>query len=82
MTLPKFAVTARVALSVMLVGMIYIDTNSFFLALSVSLLFGYSEITSFVHQHIFRRLPSEQDMADIRKATEDMKELKKHMNWE
>ncbi|MFY0656353.1 MAG: hypothetical protein JXR12_06355 [Neptunomonas phycophila] len=82
MSLEKIAVVSRVALSVILVCMIYVDTNSFSLALAVSLIFGFTEIHSYMQKHIFSRLPSEQDMADIRKATEDMKELKKHMNWE
>lgn len=82
MSLDKVMLILRVAFGVFLTGVIWTDTQSMFLSLAVFMLFAYNEISIASRTHIMSRLPSEQDMVDIRKATEDMKELKKHMNWE
>lgn len=78
----NYAVMVRSAFATVLVGLVYQDTSSVALTVLLGLFFLYTELSAYIDKTIFSRLPSEQDMNDIRKATEDMNELKKHMNWD
>ncbi len=75
-------VAVRTAIIVFISGWVYSEFQSIGLTALTAVFMTLIELNFIAIGRIQDRLPSEQDMADIKQASKDMAELKKHMDWQ